>query len=115
MTSTCHTPRMHAPQRLRVELEQRISTHEETLGKAVRTRHDGSTQAHHLTAIWVRGRDSYNNNSHASSGVQALLSLIGVMVPAFSKQNRAGLRKQSLCSFCSTVLVLSIGAPAATS
>jgi hypothetical protein len=36
MTSTCHTPCMHAPQRLCVELEQRISTHEETLGKAVR-------------------------------------------------------------------------------
>ena len=36
MTSTCHTPCMHAPQRLRVELEQRISTHEETLEKAVR-------------------------------------------------------------------------------
>ena len=50
---------------------------------------------------------------HASSGVQALLSLIGVMVPAFSKQNRAGLRKQSLCSFCSSVLVLSIRPPAA--
>ena len=32
-----HVPhRMHTPQRLRVELEQRISTHEETLGKAVR-------------------------------------------------------------------------------
>jgi hypothetical protein len=27
---------MHAPQRLRVELEQRISTNEETLEKAVR-------------------------------------------------------------------------------
>ncbi len=34
-TYTCLEP-MHAPQRLRVELEQRISTHEETLGKAVR-------------------------------------------------------------------------------
>ena len=32
-----HVPQpMHAPQRLRVELEQRISTHEETLWKAVR-------------------------------------------------------------------------------
>ena len=32
-----HVPHpMHTPQRLRVELEQRISTHEETLGKAVR-------------------------------------------------------------------------------
>ena len=29
-------PCMHAPQRLRVELEQRISTHEETLEEAVR-------------------------------------------------------------------------------
>jgi hypothetical protein len=29
-------PCMHASQRLRVELEQRISTHEETLEKAVR-------------------------------------------------------------------------------
>ncbi len=55
MTSTCHTPCIHAAQRLRVELEQRISTHEETLEKAARnkqpwrrrfgTRHDGSTQA----------------------------------------------------------------------
>ena len=36
MTSTCHTPCMHAPQRLRVELEQRISTHEETLEEAIR-------------------------------------------------------------------------------
>ena len=32
-----HVPhRMHTPQRLRVELEQRISTHEETLEEAVR-------------------------------------------------------------------------------
>ncbi len=36
MRSTCHTPCMHAPQRLHVELEQRILTHEETLEKAVR-------------------------------------------------------------------------------
>ena len=35
MTSTCYTLCMHAPQRLRAELEQRISTHEKTLGKAV--------------------------------------------------------------------------------
>ena len=33
MTSMCPTPCMHAPQLLRVEFEQQISTHEETLGK----------------------------------------------------------------------------------
>ena len=61
MTSTGHTP--CTPQRLRVELEQRISTHEGTLEKAVRnnpgeggSEHGTMDQRkHHLTAIGVRG------------------------------------------------------------
>ena len=59
MTSTCHTACMHAPQRLRMELERRISTHEDTLEKAVRnnpgeggSKHGTMNQRkHHLAAI----------------------------------------------------------------
>ena len=55
-------PMHNAAQRLRVELEQRISTHEETLEKAVRnnpgeggSEHGTMDQRkHHLTAIGVR-------------------------------------------------------------
>ena len=61
MTSTCHTPCMHAPQRLGVQLERQISTHEETLGKAVRNAARRIEYKHHLHAIGVRGSDPYNN------------------------------------------------------
>ena len=78
MTSTCHTPCMHSPQRLRVELEQRISTHEETLEKAVRN-----------TARWINastilqlsesGGETRTTNAseqhvHASTQWQGLLT-----------------------------------------
>ena len=55
MTSMSHTPCVHAPQRLRVELEQHISTHEENRGKAVRNAARRIEYKHHLNAIGVRG------------------------------------------------------------
>ena len=68
MTSMCHTQCMHAPQRLRVQLERQISTHEETLGKAVRNAARRIEYKHHLTAIGVQGPDSYNKRMQALSG-----------------------------------------------
>ncbi len=59
---------MHAPQRLRVQLEQQISTHEETLGKAVRNAARRIEYKHHLTVIRVQGPDSYNKRMQALSG-----------------------------------------------
>jgi hypothetical protein len=59
---------MHAPQRLRVQLERQISTHEETLGKAVRNAARRIEYKHHLTAIGVQGPDSYNKRMQALSG-----------------------------------------------
>ena len=73
-------PCMHAPQRLRVELEQRISTHEETLGKAVRN------AARRMNASTIRqlsgsGGETPTTNSselrvhvHASTQWQGLLT-----------------------------------------
>ena len=64
-----HVPHpMHAPQRLRVQLERQISTHEETLGKAVRNAARRIEYKHHLTAIGVQGPDSYNKRMQALSG-----------------------------------------------
>jgi hypothetical protein len=58
MTSMCHTPCMHATQRCTCnsssESRTLASHHEETLGK------------HDLTAIGVRGRDSYYQLIRAS-------------------------------------------------
>ena len=77
-TSTCHTPCMHAPQRLCVELEQRISTHEETLGKAVRNaaRCINANTIRQLSGSGDRGETGTTNASelrvHASTQWQGL-------------------------------------------
>ena len=44
------------------------SHHEETLGKAVRNAARRIEYKHHLTAIGVRGPDSYNKRMQALSG-----------------------------------------------
>jgi hypothetical protein len=68
MTSTCHAPC--------VELEQRISHHEETLGNAVRNAARRIEYKHHLNAIGVRRfkTDSSELRVHASTRWQGLLT-----------------------------------------
>ena len=72
MTSMCHTHACTHPN-LRVQLERQISTHEETLGKAVRNAARRIEYKHHLTAIGVQGARLVQQ-THASTQWQGLLT-----------------------------------------
>ena len=71
MTSTCLTPCMHAPQQLRVELEQRISTNKETLEKAVRY----AARRMNASTVWQLSGMGAETRATNSSKLQTLAHL----------------------------------------
>ncbi len=104
MTSTCHTPCIHAPQRLRVELEQQILTHdsEETLGKAAPEERGTTDQRkHHLTAIGSGGETRTTSCAQSASGAtcackHSVAGALDVITSAYFQVNGVRYRRRSV-------------------